>query len=481
MNGTEPQHSGLNSTIGILIVDDEKAARYGMVKALRPEGYRIAEAEDALSALNLMIANPYDIVVTDVSMPGMNGIEFVRKVRERKLESLVIVITAHGSEKLAVEAIKSGAFNYMSKPYDIEELRAQVGHAVQQVLLQRENLQLRRELQISRGFTGFIGDCKPMRHVYDLVDKVSKSNVTVLIRGESGTGKELVAKTIHDQSLRAKGPFISINCAAIPKELIESELFGFEKGAFTGAVAAKQGKFELADGGTLFLDEIGDMSLETQAKVLRVLQERKFERVGGTESIQVDVRILSATHRDLSKLIREGQFREDLYYRINVVEIEVPPLRKRTGDIPLLAKHYLSLYADKHKINVTRFSNEAMKILMDYDWPGNVRELINVIERSVVLSSGEEITKEMLHDDLKKNDDLSPMGIKEILEHGDVSFQEAKQRVVRAFEREFIMESMKLNNWNISQTAAKLGMKRQYLQQKIKELELNIQEAKENI
>lgn len=481
MNETEPQHSGLNSTIGILIVDDEKAARYGMVKALRPEGYRIAEAEDALSALNLMIANPYDIVVTDVSMPGMNGIEFVRKVRERKLESLVIVITAHGSEKLAVEAIKSGAFNYMSKPYDIEELRAQVGHAVQQVLLQRENLQLRRELQISRGFTGFIGDCKPMRHVYDLVDKVSKSNVTVLIRGESGTGKELVAKTIHDQSLRAKGPFISINCAAIPKELIESELFGFEKGAFTGAVAAKQGKFELADGGTLFLDEIGDMSLETQAKVLRVLQERKFERVGGTESIQVDVRILSATHRDLSKLIREGQFREDLYYRINVVEIEVPPLRKRTGDIPLLAKHYLSLYADKHKINVTRFSNEAMKILMDYDWPGNVRELINVIERSVVLSSGEEITKEMLHDDLKKNDDLSPMGIKEILEHGDVSFQEAKQRVVRAFEREFIMESMKLNNWNISQTAAKLGMKRQYLQQKIKELELNIQEAKENI
>ena len=470
-----------NGTIGVLIVDDEKAARYGMAKALRPEGYRIAEAEDALSALNLMNTNSFDVVVTDVSMPGMNGIDFVKKIRERKMECLVIVITAHGSEKLAVEAIKSGAFNYMSKPYDIEELRAQVGHAVQQVLLQRENAQLRKELQISKGFTGFIGDCKPMRHVYDLVDKVSKSNVTVLIRGESGTGKELVAKTIHDQSLRAKGPFISINCAAIPKELIESELFGFEKGAFTGAVAAKQGKFELADGGTLFLDEIGDMSLETQAKVLRVLQERKFERVGGTESIQVDVRILSATHRDLSKFIREEQFRDDLFYRINVVEIEVPPLRKRTGDIPLLAKHYLDVYAQKHKINVTRFSNEAMKILMDYDWPGNVRELINVVERSVVLSSGEEVTKDMLHDDLKKNDDFSPMGIKEILERGDVSFQDAKQRVVRAFEREFIMESMKLNNWNISQTAAKLGMKRQYLQQKIKELELNIQEAKENL
>lgn len=246
-------------------------------------------------------------------------------------------------------------------------------------------------------------------------------------------------------------------------------------------MAAKQGKFELANGGTLFLDEIGDMALETQAKVLRVLQERKFERVGGTESIQVDVRILSATHRDLSKLIRESQFREDLYYRINVVEIEVPPLRKRSGDIPLLAKHYLDMYAQKHKIHVTRFSNDAMKTLMDYDWPGNVRELINVVERSVVLSSGEEITKDMLHDDLKKNDDFSPMGIKEILERGDVSFQDAKQRVVRAFEREFIMESIKLNNWNISQTATKLGMKRQYLQQKIKELELNIQEAKENI
>jgi two-component system response regulator AtoC/two-component system nitrogen regulation response regulator NtrX len=473
-------YNSVHASIGVLIVDDEKAARYGMVKALRPEGYRIAEAEDALSALNLMGSNSYDVVVTDVSMPGMNGIEFVRKVRERKLESLVIVITAHGSEKLAVEAIKSGAFNYMSKPYDIEELRAQVGHAAQQVLLQRENAQLRRELQISKGFTGFIGDCKPMQHVYGLVDKVSKSNVTVLIRGESGTGKELVAKTIHDQSMRAKGPFISINCAAIPKELIESELFGYEKGAFTGATTAKQGRFELADGGTLFLDEIGDMSLETQAKVLRVLQERKFERVGGTESIQVDVRILSATHRDLSKLIREGQFREDLYYRINVVEIEVPPLRKRAGDIPLLAKHYLNAFAQKHKINVLRFSNDAMQVLMDYEWPGNVRELINVVERSVVLSSGEEITKDMLHADLKSKE-AGPMGVKEILERGDVSFQDAKQRVVRAFEREFIMESMRLNGWNISQTAAKLGMKRQYLQQKIKELELNIQEAKENI
>jgi DNA-binding NtrC family response regulator len=478
----DPDPSG--GIVNVLIVDDEKAARYGMVKALKPDGYHLTEAEDALSGLNLLNNNTYDVVITDVTMPGMNGIDFLRKIREKKFESFVIVITAHGSEKLAVEAIKAGAFNYLAKPYDIEELRALVSHAAHHVKLIRENERLKRELQQSKGFGQFVGESKSMHEVFDLIDKVSRNNVTVLIRGESGTGKEMVARTIHDLSLRKLRPFISLNCAAIPRELIESELFGYEKGAFTGAGASKQGKFELANGGTMFLDEIGDMSLDTQAKVLRVLQERKFERVGGTESIEVDVRILSATHRDLQKQIRDGLFREDLFYRINVVEIELPPLRKRNGDVLLLAKYFLEMFAQKHKINVTHFSNEAMKILMDYEWPGNVRELINVVERGVVLSNGEEIAKDALPADLldpKSARSSGAIGVKEILEKGDVTFQEAKQRVVRAFEREFLIEAIRINHWNISQTAAKLGMKRQVLQQKLKELELNIQEVKENI
>ncbi|MBX7153105.1 sigma-54 dependent transcriptional regulator [bacterium] len=476
MNGTENSFE----TIKVLVVDDEKAARYGIVKALRPEGYRVSEAEDGVSALTMVNSHSYDVIITDVSMPGMSGIDLLRKMKEQNLSGFVIVITAHGSEKLAVEAMKSGAFDYLSKPFEIDELRAIVGHAAKQILLVRENERLKTELETSRGFGNFIGESTAMKAVYSVVEKVSKNNVTVLIRGESGTGKELVARTIHDLSSRKSGPFISINCAAIPKELIESELFGHEKGAFTGAIAAKPGKFELANNGTIFLDEIGDMSIDTQAKVLRVLQERKFERVGGSESIEVNVRILSATHRDLQKEIREGRFREDLFYRINVVEIELPALRKRDGDVPLLAKYYLNSFAKRHNIGVSRFSPEVLKIFMDYEWPGNVRELINIIERCVVLSSGEEITKDLLPPDLIKTNGLGPIGVKAVLDNADVTFQEAKQRVVRAFEREFLLEAIKLNDWNISQTATKLGMKRQYLQQKLKELEINLQEIKED-
>jgi DNA-binding NtrC family response regulator len=317
-----------------------------------------------------------------------------------------------------------------------------------------------------------------MRSVYSLIDKVSRNNVTVLIRGQSGTGKELVAKTIHDLSLRKNGPFVSINCAAIPKELIESELFGHEKGAFTGAIASRPGKFELAHNGTIFLDEIGDMALDTQAKVLRVLQERRIERVGGSESIEVNVRILSATHRDLQKEIRESRFREDLYYRINVVEIEIPPLRQRAGDVRLLAEHFLRHFARRHGIQVTNFHPDAMKLLLDYEWPGNVRELINVVERCVVLCGQEEITRDVLPAEIQ-NAETRTYGIKELLDHGDVSFQEAKQKVVRAFERDFILEALKANDWNISQTAVKMGMKRQYLQQKLRELEINLNDVKE--
>ncbi len=465
--------------IRVLIVDDEKAARYGMLKVLRPEGYQIAEAEDGLAALRLLEKQDFDVIITDVAMPGISGIDLLTKVREIRPEQLFIIITAHGSERLAVEAMKNGAFDYLSKPYEIDELRLIVGNAVRQIRLQRENERLRNEILMHKGFAQFIGESRPIRQVFEMIDKISKSNVTVLIRGESGTGKEMVAQTIHDQSARKAAPFISINCAAIPRELIESELFGYEKGAFTGASGSKQGRFELAHKGTIFLDEIGDMSLETQAKVLRVLQERKFERVGGTQSIEVDVRIISATHRDLLRAIRDGQFREDLYYRINVVEITLPPLRERDGDVPLLLNHFLKVFASKHNIPVRRFAPEAMKILVDYDWPGNIRELINVVERCVVLSPSDVITPDLLPPDMVKPGSFGNIGVQSVLNTRELTFQEAKQRMVSAFEREFLLEALRLNGWNISQTAVRLGMKRQYLQQKLRELGINLQEEKE--
>ncbi len=463
----------------VLIVDDEKAARYGMIKALKTEEYHLAEAEDGLSAIQMMDSQEFDIVITDVTMPGISGLELLQRIRASGFPGLVIVITAHGSERLAVEAMKAGAFDYIAKPYEIEELRMIVQRARRHILLKMENEALRSELLKSRGFSQFIGESEPMRRVFDMIDKVSKSNVTVLIRGESGTGKELAAQIIHDQSTRREGPFVSINCAAIPRELIESELFGYEKGAFTGAVSAKQGRFELAHKGTIFLDEIGDMSTDTQAKVLRVLQERKFERVGGAQSIEVDVRIVSATHRDLSRAIREGTFREDLYYRINVVEVELPPLRKRDGDIPILLNHFLGIYAAKHQSPALRFSRETLKKLLDYEWPGNIRELINVVERCVVLCGSEDITPDLLPPDIIRSQGNENMSVKSVMEHTELTFQEAKQRAVAMFEREFILGAIRMNNWNISQTAAKLGMKRQYLQLKLKELGINLQEVKD--
>ncbi len=463
----------------VLIVDDEKAARYGMIKALKTEGYMLSEAEDGLAAIRMVESQSFDIVITDITMPGISGLELLKRIKETRFEGLVIVITAHGSERLAVEAMKAGAYDYIAKPYEIEELRMIVRKAQRHILLKMENEALRNELLISQGYRRFIGESRLMRHVFAMIEKVSKSNVTVLIRGESGTGKEMVAQTIHEQSGRKDGQFVSINCAAIPRELIESELFGYEKGAFTGAVGPKLGRFELAHNGTIFLDEIGDMSTDTQAKVLRVLQERKFERVGGGQSIETDVRIISATHRDLPKLIRESSFREDLYYRINVVEIELPPLRKRDGDIPVLLNHFLGLYAAKHRSPVKRFATETMKQLLDYEWPGNIRELINVVERCVVLCGTEEIPPDLLPSDILRQQGSESMTVKSVMDHSKLTFQEAKQRAVAVFEREFIIEAMRMNDWNITQTAAKLGMKRQYLQLKLKELGINIQEVRE--
>ncbi len=459
----------------VLIIDDEKAARYGMRKALEHQGYEITEAEDGESGLRQMEQLVPDLVICDISMPVMDGMTFLRKVMDGDYTSPVIMITAYGSERIAVEAMKAGAYDYICKPYEIDELRLIVRNALEKVQLERENRALKSEVERRGGFGEIIGESPAMREVYDLISKVGPTDVTVLIQGESGTGKELVARAIHEGSPRREGPFVSMNCAALPKDLIESELFGHEKGAFTGASKERQGKFELAHRGTLFLDEIGDMSLETQSKVLRVLQERRFERLGGAKTIEVDVRVISATNKNLSEEIIARRFRQDLYYRIKVVDIPLSPLRERKEDIPLLVQHFIKRFNERHNKKIEGISPEAIRVLIVYNWPGNVRQLMNAIERSVVLAEGNILEKEHLSAELiEQGSEMSSQSSYTLAEgqwkSEGLSFQEAKRQMVRSFETAFLSTALKENRGNVTKTAAKLGMKRQSLQQKLGEL-----------
>ncbi|HEY4491010.1 MAG TPA: sigma-54 dependent transcriptional regulator, partial [Acidobacteriota bacterium] len=328
-----------------------------------------------------------DLVILDINLPEIDGLSVLSQVQKSDGVPIVIIMTAYGSEKIAVEAMKRGAYDYIAKPFDIEELRMVVERALESVHLKEENLQLRKELEKQSGYGPILGQTLAMRKVFDLMEKVSQTDITVLIQGESGTGKELVAREIHARSARHNKPFITMNCAALPENLIESELFGHEKGAFTGAVKQRKGKFELAHEGTIFLDEIGDMSLNTQSKILRILQERKFERLGGSETLEVDVRIISATHKDLLKEMELGNFRQDLYYRLKVLDILIPPLRERKEDIPVLAEHYIREFAAKHNKRIEGIDPEALKLMVRFQWPGNVRQLVNMLERAIVLAS----------------------------------------------------------------------------------------------
>ena len=330
--------------------------------------------------------NP-DLVILDINLPGMDGLAVLAEATQLNHSPLVIVITAYGSEKVAVEAMKRGAYDYIAKPFEIEDLRLTVARALEKLQLKEENLQLRTELEKRSGIGRILGQSSAMRKVFDLIEKVSQSDITVLIQGESGTGKELVAREIHHRSSRFGKSFITMNCAALPENLIESELFGHEKGAFTGAVKQRKGKFEIAHEGTIFLDEIGDMSLNTQSKVLRVLQEKKFERLGGNETLEVDARIISATHKDLLTEMEKGNFRQDLYYRLKVIDITIPPLRERREDIPILVEHYIKEFSERHNKEVQGIDPDALKQIMEFHWPGNVRQLVNILERAVVLAS----------------------------------------------------------------------------------------------
>ena len=452
----------------VLIVDDDRIARYGMRRALE-SSYRVLEAESAAAARILLAAENPDLILLDIEMPEENGLDFLRAVKDGGDARPVVMITAYGSEKIAVQAMKGGAYDYLPKPFEVDELRLVVEKALSHADLAEENERLKRQLVAEGQFGSMIGASQPMRELFGLADRVAQADVTVLIQGESGTGKELLAREMHHRSNRATKPFVALNCAALPEHLIESELFGYEKGAFTGATAQKRGKFELAHLGTLFLDEVGDMSLATQAKLLRVLETRAVERLGGTTSLEVDVRILSATNKDLPAEIARQNFREDLYFRLRVVLLRLPPLREHRGDIPLLVQEFCRMLGEKHRRPGLAVSREAMERLLAADWRGNVRELKNVLESATVMSRNSLLTAEDFPSDFLRSvpeikGESALSGNASLFAIAD--YREAK----RQFEVAYVKAKLREHGGNVTRTAAAIGIHRQSLQEKLREL-----------
>ncbi|HEV3375096.1 MAG TPA: sigma-54 dependent transcriptional regulator [Candidatus Acidoferrum sp.] len=450
----------------ILIVDDEPAARYGLRRALEAK-YRIAEADSVEAAREALPREQPDLILLDVVLPGENGLAFLRWMRGQGSEVPVLMVSALDTAKTAVEALQLGAADYLVKGFELEELRQRVANLLKLATLERENDALRRRLTTEGQFGQMIGRSAEMRRAFEMADRVAPADSTVLILGESGTGKDLLGQEIHARSPRAGKAYVAVNCAALPETLIESELFGYERGAFTGAAQQKKGKFELASGGTLFLDEIGDMNPVTQSKVLRALENRTIERLGGTQTIPVDVRVISATHRNLHSEIRAGKFREDLFYRLRVVTIELPPLRAHKEDIAVLAEAFLRMHSERLG-RTARLSREAMTALERYDWPGNVRELKNALERSLVLCRGEEIGVEDLPGEVARGEALpgKSTGDAQDSGFGERDFREAK----RKFEVAYLKKQLADHRWNVSRTAATIGLHRQSLQEKLREL-----------
>jgi len=453
----------------LLIVDDEQTARYGMRRAVDFKG-RIYEAANLAAATKIWQEEQPELILLDLNLAGESGFDLLQTVQDAGAPTKVVIITAHGNEKIAVEAMRRGAFDYLSKPFDIDDLRLTVRNALDQIQLQEENQALKQEIAALSGIGEIIGTSEPMRGVYGVLEKVAEIDVTVLLLGESGSGKELIARELHRKSPRSELPFVTVNCAAIPENLVESELFGHEKGSFTGAVNRRIGKFEQAHKGTLFMDEIGDMNLDTQAKVLRAVEDRRIERVGGSQSIDVDVRLISATHRDLRQMVKEGKFREDLYYRLEVVKIEVPPLRERREDIPLLERHFRVMFANRYKRDVPEIAPAALARLVEFPYPGNVRQLRNLVERLVVLNSTGAIEERDLPEDVRfyrPSDEVDPA------EPRLDPFYRMDYRTAReAFEIRYLVRKLKEHDNNISRTAQAIGIHRQSLQQKIRELNL---------
>src|SRR5947199_2766221 len=456
----------LASSGSVLIIDDEIAIRESLETLLEFEGYSVQSAETGEQGLVKLGERPYDLVLLDFALPDRNGLEILRDIRDRDPQLAVIMITAYGTVDNAVRAMQNGATNFIQKPWDNEKLLADVRAAIGRRRAEEENEQLKRALKQRYNFENIVGKSESMLKIFDLVSQVAPSRSTVLIQGESGTGKELIAKAIHASSPRKNRPFVPVNTGSMPADLLESTLFGHVKGAFTSAIASKKGLFEVADGGTIFLDEIGTMSLETQSKILRVLQDQKSMQLRGVHEIQEDVRVIAATNIDLRTLVREGRFREDLFYRLNVITVDLPPLRSRTEDILLLVNHFLIKFAAENSKPVRQIAPEALRPIMDYGWPGNVRELENVIERAVVLSNGPVIGIDLLPDHIVGRGAAS-----KLLEHRpDASLFE----IMEDCERRIILEMLEKCSWNQTDAAGRFHVPLSTLNQKIKRLNIEI-------
>lgn len=443
--------------VTILIVDDEPGIRSSLKGALEDEGFLVSTAASGEEGLEQIEKNKPDVVLLDVLMPaGIDGIETLRRIKASGSDTAVIIISGHGNIEMALTAIELGALDFVEKPLSVDRILIRLNQALDKKKLQAENILLKKEVD---GRYETIGESPVMRDLAAKIERVAPTNSRVLIMGENGTGKELAARAIHRNSKRSDAPFIQVNCAAIPTELIESELFGHEKGSFTGAIASTQGKFQQADGGTILLDEIGDMSLLTQSKVLRVLEEQEFTRVGGDKTIKTDVRVIAATNKDLSKEVKEGRFREDLFYRLNVIPLYVPPLRERIGDIPILAKYFITIFCRENGKREKTISQEAMRLLQSYQWPGNVRELRNLIERLVIMTPADAIEAPHLPDNLTEG----------VVPASAQTLKEARMQ----FESRFILQSLQQNDWNISETARQLGIERTNLHRKMKQHDIS--------
>ena len=456
----------------ILVVDDEPNYLVVLSELLKEEGFEVFTAQSGEDGLKIAKENDLDLIITDMRMPGMDGLELLKTVKSFNQDLPIIMVTAFGEVEKAVVAMKAGAYNYLAKPFSNDELLVNIRKAVEHYSLLRENLRLRDEARIRYGFASIVGKNVRMQEIYNLIEKVAPTPASVLISGESGTGKELVSRAIHINSPRENGPFISVNCAALPETLLESELFGHEKGAFTGAASLRKGRFELADSGTLFLDEIGDIPLPLQAKLLRVLQERSFERVGGNRSINVDVRIITATNKDLKEEVEKGRFRGDFFYRLNVVHIHLPPLRERADDIPMLTEHFITKFAKMLNKPDLQISMEALRFLVTLPWEGNVRELENTIERAAILCSGNVIGPEDVHPEMstiKEDTQWSP----------DIDFEKLipanlpLPEVLSGVEEQMLKRALEEANNVQARAAEKLGITKSLLQYKLKKFNLH--------
>jgi DNA-binding NtrC family response regulator len=455
----------------ILVIDDEEAIRDLLKDFLESRGYEVTTTGDGESGLSMLKEEKFDLYLLDLMMPGISGLDVLKAATEEKISVPSIVITAFASVQTAVEAMQSGAFDYITKPFVLEDVDIAIKRALDVSRLQEENVRLKKELKKKFGYHKIIGNSLPIQNVIKFIEKIADTDSTVLITGESGTGKELVAKTIHYNSSRSRKSFVPLNCAAIPKDILESELFGHEKGAFTGAINTRLGRFEMANNGTLFLDEIGELAPSLQVKLLRVLQEKEFERVGGIKTIKVDVRILAATNRDLEKAVKEGTFREDLYYRLNVIPLHLPPLRKMKEDIPLLVGHFIANISKRKKRDQPRISDKSMDCINNYRWPGNVRELENLIERLIILKEGDEVSPDDLPERIHEKHYTRDASVKaQVLSREGVDLN----LMLDEIENNMIIQALEISKGVKSKAAGLLGLNRTTLIEKLKKKAINL-------